>query len=106
MAVLVAPTTAENEPGLGPIARLAGVTTVGVTGMVCTLPPELQTMLSLFGPAVAALNVYTYAQGTLAATVPVQVVVVKSAVRSGPLARQDRSVIACVAVTVTEIEAL
>ena len=58
-------------------------------------------MLSLAAPAFTPLNVKAYVQGALAARVAVQVVFAGSAVRSGPLLRQDRSVNAAVATTVT-----
>ena len=49
-----------------------------------------------------ALNVKTYAQGVFAATIAAQVVFVGSALRSTPLARQERPARSADVVTVTE----
>jgi hypothetical protein len=102
MAALVKPTLAENEPRFGVMAKLAGVTTVGVTGTVFTTPAEPHTMLSTLSPGVLALNVKAYTQGVFAAMVAAQVVFAGSGVRSAPLGRHSRSVTTPVAVTVTE----
>jgi hypothetical protein len=59
-------------------------------------------MLSFLGPGVVALNVKTYAQGVFAATIAAQVVFVGSALRSTPLARQERPARSADVVTVTE----
>jgi hypothetical protein len=98
---LVAPTSAENEAGVGAMVRIGGVTTVVVTDTFLTVVPPLHTMVSGLGPAVAALNVKPKAQGMFAGTVAGQVVFVGSAVTLALLGTQARPGMAPVAVTVT-----